>query len=202
MVKWQSPLFSDLRNQLGETVVFSSWNGSHYFRTYVDVPRGDSLAQQAVRAKLREAKRQWDFLDEYFPHNEYWNARAEGTDLSGFHLFMKYFMLSELSQESNSDTPRYRWTWTHPFDSERVDLIDVYAVSGLEGMDDTFWAERLETDIEPDGEATSDEYFSGEHYVTVGFYDPDYDSRSTRGATIFGMVSSDQETGEVTYAKP
>ena len=49
MAKWKSPLFSDIRNKLGENVVFSMWKGRPYMRSYVVPANPDSLKQQANR---------------------------------------------------------------------------------------------------------------------------------------------------------
>ena len=34
MAKWISPLFADIRNKLGDSVIFSNWKGRPYFRKY------------------------------------------------------------------------------------------------------------------------------------------------------------------------
>jgi hypothetical protein len=49
MAKWKSPLFSDIRNKLGENVVFSMWKGRPYMRSYVVPANPDSLKQRANR---------------------------------------------------------------------------------------------------------------------------------------------------------
>lgn len=52
MAKWKSPLFSDIRNKLGENVVFSMWKGRPYMRSYVTPANPNSLKQAANRDQM------------------------------------------------------------------------------------------------------------------------------------------------------
>jgi hypothetical protein len=52
MAKWKSPLFSDIRNKLGENVVFSMWKGRPYMREYVKPANPQSLPQTANRLQM------------------------------------------------------------------------------------------------------------------------------------------------------
>lgn len=54
MAKWKSPLFSDIRNKLGENVVFSMWKGRPYMRSYVTPANPNSLKQAANRDQMRK----------------------------------------------------------------------------------------------------------------------------------------------------
>ena len=54
MAKWKSPLFSDIRNKLGENVVFSMWKGRTYMRSYVTPANPNSLKQAANRDQMRK----------------------------------------------------------------------------------------------------------------------------------------------------
>ena len=52
MATWKSPIFSDIRNKLGDNVVFSMWKGRPYMRSFVKPANPNSLAQQANRAHM------------------------------------------------------------------------------------------------------------------------------------------------------
>jgi hypothetical protein len=91
MAKWTSPLFSDIRNKLGENVVFSMWKGRPYMRSYVKPANPQTAAQTAERAHMAA------IVDMYQQnvkgtgaHVTAWNAEALKDLISGYNQFAKY----------------------------------------------------------------------------------------------------------------
>ena len=94
MPRLTGPLFSlDARQTLGNTIVYSAWKGLNYARLRVDPYNPKSAYQVGVRDTLT-----WGVL--YFTKADYvaaaqktwWNTYAEGTNISGFNRFMKFFV--------------------------------------------------------------------------------------------------------------
>lgn len=91
MAKWKSPLFSDIRNKLGENVVFSMWKGRPYMRSYTVPSNPNSLKQQAERDQMAK-------IVEMFQANikgdadmkAAWNVEALPLLISGYNIFTKY----------------------------------------------------------------------------------------------------------------
>lgn len=91
MAKWTSPLFSDIRNKLGDNVVFSMWKGRQYMRSYVKPANPQTLAQTAERlhhAALVEAYQ--NNVKGTPAHVTAWNAEALAALISGFNRFVSY----------------------------------------------------------------------------------------------------------------
>ena len=91
MAKWTSPLFSDIRNKLGENVVFSNWKGRPYMRSYVKPANPQTAAQTAERAHMAA------IVDMYQQnvkgtgaHVTAWNAEALKDLISGYNQMVKY----------------------------------------------------------------------------------------------------------------
>lgn len=91
MAKWFSPIFSDIRNKLGENVVFSMWKGRPYMRSWVKPANPQSDAQTANRAHMAA------IVDMYqqnvkgtAAHVTAWNAEALKDLISGYNQFTKY----------------------------------------------------------------------------------------------------------------
>jgi|LGOV01.1.fsa_nt_gb hypothetical protein len=91
MAKWWSPIFSDIRNKLGENVVFSQWKGRPYMRSYVVPANPQTNAQTAERAHMAA------IVDMYQQnvkgtgaHVTAWNEEALKDLISGYNQFTKY----------------------------------------------------------------------------------------------------------------
>jgi len=90
MAKWKSPLFSDIRNKLGDNVVFSMWKGRQYFRSYVVPANPNSLAQKANRAHMAALVAQYQTVIKVTPADVIaWNAAALSQLISGYNRFIK-----------------------------------------------------------------------------------------------------------------
>ena len=94
MPRVTGPLFSlDARNTLARTIVYSAWKGLNYARLRVVPYNPKSDYQDGIRDTLT-----WGVL--YFTKGSYvaaaqktwWNTYAEGTNMSGFNRFMKFFV--------------------------------------------------------------------------------------------------------------
>ena len=91
MAKWKSPLFSDIRNKLGENVVFSMWKGRPYMRSYTVPSNPNTLAQQAQRAQMANIVEMFQNNIKGTPANKAaWNIEALPLLISGFNIFTKY----------------------------------------------------------------------------------------------------------------
>ena len=91
MAKWKSPLFSDIRNKLGENVVFSMWKGRPYMRSYVVPANPNSLAQQAQRDHMREIVALYQANVKGTPaHAAAWDVEALPRLISGYNQFTQY----------------------------------------------------------------------------------------------------------------
>ena len=91
MAKWKSPLFSDIRNKLGENVVFSMWKGRPYMRSYVTPSNPNSLAQQANRAHMAAIVLLYQTNVKGTAANvAAWNVEALPKLVSGYNIFTEY----------------------------------------------------------------------------------------------------------------
>jgi len=97
MAKWVSPLFTDIRNKLGDAVVFSIWKGRPYFRTYVKPANPRTLKQQAHRDVLRQLVKRYQEISADLDVKAAWNKEALSFQLSGYNLFIKFGRLSSIS---------------------------------------------------------------------------------------------------------
>lgn len=91
MAKWKSPLFSDIRNKLGENVVFSMWKGRPYMRSYVTPANPNSLKQQANRDQMRKIVEMYQANvkgDESIAAA--WDVEALPRLISGYNQFTQY----------------------------------------------------------------------------------------------------------------
>ena len=94
MARLTGPLFSlDARQTLGKTITYSAWKGLNYARLRVVPYNRKSDYQNGIRDTLT-----WGVL--YFTKGSYvaaaqktwWNTYAEGTNMSGFNRFMRFFV--------------------------------------------------------------------------------------------------------------
>lgn len=91
MATWKSPIFSDIRNKLGDNVVFSMWKGRPYMRSYVKPSNPNSLAQQANRLQMAEIVALYQANVKGTAINAAaWDAEALPSLVSGYNLFTKY----------------------------------------------------------------------------------------------------------------
>ena len=104
MPKWSSPLFSDIRNALGESVVFSNWKGRGYFRGWVKPANPRTNPQQSNRDVLRQLVKRWQAISADAPAKKAWNDEALPYLVSGFNIFTRYGMKSEISCPDTSTT--------------------------------------------------------------------------------------------------
>jgi hypothetical protein len=105
MPKWKSPLFSDIRNAIGDNVVFSQWKGRPYVRSYVMPAQPRTAPQRAHRDVLRNLVKRWQGVCK--PDDAVvalWDNEALAELVSGFNIFTKWGRLSkiEVSQASGS----------------------------------------------------------------------------------------------------
>lgn len=89
MAKWKSALFSDIRNKLGDQVVFSMWKGRPYFRTHVTPANPQTDPQQAERNQHREIVERFQQEITTDEINAVWDELALPYQISGYNLFLK-----------------------------------------------------------------------------------------------------------------
>ena len=97
MAKWQSTLFSDIRNKLGDQVVFSNWKGRGYMRQYVKPANPNTLKQQAVRDQTRKIIKHFQEVVNTTDKKGAWNEQALPYTISGYNLFTKFAKKSVIS---------------------------------------------------------------------------------------------------------
>lgn len=97
MPKWSSPLFSDIRNSLGKSVVFSVWKGRTYFRSWVKPANPQTAKQQANRDVLAKLVKRYQEISADAEAKSAWNAEGLPYLVSGFNIFLRYGMKSEIS---------------------------------------------------------------------------------------------------------
>lgn len=90
MAKWKSPIFSDIRNKLGENVVFSMWKGRQYMRSYTKPANPKTTGQTANRLHMAAVVSWWQQHVATVPASiTLWNTGALASLISGFNLFTK-----------------------------------------------------------------------------------------------------------------
>jgi hypothetical protein len=90
MATWKSPIFSDIRNKLGENVVFSMWKGRTYMRSYVKPSNPNTLAQTANRLDMTRLVEHWQGVIAVIPADvTLWNKAALSDLISGYNRFVK-----------------------------------------------------------------------------------------------------------------
>jgi hypothetical protein len=90
MAKWKSPLFSDIRNKLGDNVVFGMWKGRPYMRSYVVPSNPQTDGQMSYRFLLDSIVSYWQTNIKPTPAKvTAWNTEALKTLVSGYNLFVK-----------------------------------------------------------------------------------------------------------------
>lgn len=150
MAKWKSPLFSDIRNKLGESAVFSAWKGRNYFRGYVIPANPKTNAQKAHRAALKNLVARWQEIVTTDTIKAAWNKYALDYQISGYNLFTKFGRKSKISvpataSGSGSATVTVTYTLGLPaadakcYRYDGTNWVDVTPAAGLEsGNDKTF----------------------------------------------------------------
>ena len=97
MAKWKSPLFSDIRNKLGENVVFSMWKGRPYMREYVVPANPNTLAQQANRLHMAAVVLLYQTnIKGTAARVAAWNVEALPKLISGYNQFTEYGRQEEI----------------------------------------------------------------------------------------------------------
>jgi len=104
MPKWFSPLFTDIRNAVGQSVVFSQWKGRPYMRSWVKPANPRTNAQKAVRELLKVLVKRYQALMADADVKAAWNKEALPYLISGFNLFVKFGRKSEISVSPTSGT--------------------------------------------------------------------------------------------------
>ncbi len=90
MAKWTSVLFSDIRNKLGDQVVFSMWKGRPYMRSYVTPANPQTNDQQSYRLLLGDIVSWWQTnIKPTDAKVTAWNAEALSKLISGYNLYVQ-----------------------------------------------------------------------------------------------------------------
>ena len=104
MPRLTGPLFSlDARQTLGNTIVYSAWKGLNYARMRVIPYNPKSAYQTGIRDTITKGVFYWK-PDEYVAaaQKTWWGTYAEGTNMSGFNRFMKYFVAANYDSGSGT----------------------------------------------------------------------------------------------------
>jgi len=89
MAKWISPVFTDIRNQVGKSVVFSNWKGRTYFRQYAIPSNPRTNKQLANRKQQAYLVKRWQEIIDTVDKKAAWNALALADGIAGYNLFIK-----------------------------------------------------------------------------------------------------------------
>ena len=104
MPKLTGPLFSlDARQTLGGTITYSKWKNVNYARLLVDPYNPKSEGQQAVREAMTFAVMYFTRADYVSPEAKvWWNIYAEGTGMSGWNRFTKFYMAANFGSGAHT----------------------------------------------------------------------------------------------------
>lgn len=129
MATWKSPIFSDIRNKLGENVVFSMWKGRPYMRSYVKPSNPDTLAQQANRLHMANLVADWQTYIKTTPASvTAWNSAALSQLISGYNRFVKGMRGVVLSSVTLAHA-----TFTMTIDSNKLPVDDLRVYTLVSG---------------------------------------------------------------------
>lgn len=140
MAKWTSPLFTDMRNKIADSVVFSRWKGRGYFRSWVKPANPRTNAQKAHRAVLANLVKRYQELTADSAVKTAWNARALEYLISGYNLFVKWGRSSYVKAEPGSASGKLKITYKCgiPLSEARI-----YTYNPSEGWSDDTPSEGL-----------------------------------------------------------
>jgi len=97
MAKWKSVIFSDIRNKLGDQVVFSIWKGRGYMRSLVTPANPKTNKQTAHRAVMTNLVARWGEVIGTADKKAVWNEYALPDQISGYNKFVKIGRKSKIS---------------------------------------------------------------------------------------------------------
>ena len=140
MAKWTSPLFTDMRNKIADSVVFSRWKGRGYFRSWVKPANPRTNAQKAHRAVLANLVKRYQELTADSAVKSAWNARALEYLISGYNLFVKWGRSSYVKAEPGSASGKLKVTYKCGIPLSEARL---YTYNPTEGWSDDTPAEGL-----------------------------------------------------------
>lgn len=104
MAKWKSPFLTDIRNKLGESVVFSMWKGRPYMRQHVTPANPNSSAQQAHRADVAQYVERYKSVIKGTDAKTPWDEFALSYQISGFNLFTKLGRKCDIEVEAGESS--------------------------------------------------------------------------------------------------
>lgn len=167
MPKWKSPIFSDIRNAIGDNVIFSQWKGRPYFRAYVRPANPNTLAQQAHRTTLKNVVKRYQTVAANTDVQAAWNAEALPFVISGYNLFAKWGRKSVISCTPSSGAAPLNVTLTYT-------LGIPAAKAGILQFDGTNWsivADKGTLSMTPDSTKTVSGLAAGTYYFYIADLD-------------------------------
>jgi hypothetical protein len=103
MVRLIGPLFSlDASQTLGNTIVYSKWKGLNYARMRVIPYNPKSAYQTGIRNTISWAVEYWKGDYVTASQKTWWGTYAEGTNMSGWNRFMKFFVAANYDTETGT----------------------------------------------------------------------------------------------------
>lgn len=186
MAKWTSPLFTDIRNKLGNSVVFSMWKGRPYFRAYVVPANPKTNKQTAYRLLIAYLVARWKEIIDTDEKKAPWTAIALDFLISGFNVFVKFGQKTEIAASTGTGSKEIDIVYTAGFGAADA------KVYGLEGAN---WE-----DVTPvDGlEAGADK----EATLTMGKAETEYDIYIAHKDALKGADEHPQAYCAITCYKP
>ena len=146
MAKWTSPIFTDIRNKLGNSVVFSMWKGRPYFRSYVIPANPKTNKQTAHRTLLAELVKRYQTINTSDAIKAVWNVIALPKLISGYNEFVGIGRKTKIAAVTGTGSKEIDVTYTLGFAANKAKLYgkeganyeDVTPAGGLEaGVDKT-----------------------------------------------------------------
>lgn len=198
MPKWISPIFSDIRNELGETVVFSNWKGRPYFRSYVIPANPNTNKQKARRELMKELVKRFQSVVVTDDEKAAWNKEALPYQIAGFNLFCKFGLKSKISVPATgttTDPVTITYTLGLPANKARVYAYDgstwedITPAGGLEAGENktfqhTFSSAGTYEIFIADGDVLVEGDSSPQDYQAITEWSPDYTTGTVKKAEI------------------
>lgn len=192
MVKWKSPLFSDLRNKLGDSVVFSSWKGRPYARQLVVPANPNTSSQRAFRDGMTNIVNDWQAKQTISGFKEGWNELASPMQILGYNLYTRYAQGSDIEVSHTGPSGEIEVTY-----STNIPLDQAVLLHRKEG-DSDLTEDRILTSAEDsvvvEGLESGEEY---EFYLGTNAH-PEYET--TREAGAAAHYHHDTDAGEAVPA--
>lgn len=148
MAKWKSPFLTDIRNKLGDSVVFSMWKGRPYMRQHVEPANPNTSKQQAHREDTKNFVKRWQSVATTEDITSAWDEFALSYQISGFNLFVKAGRQDDVEASAGTGSGEVDVTYDNVFEPGEAALF-VY------NTDTSTWSKEVDAGNLDSGEDNS-----------------------------------------------